>query len=202
MSEPRLPYAAVILKLLRGVVYYDDKEWDTLLSYEKAVQLHMASIGLRLHVDEADGYAYLSQPDADEASGVSVSETAATRELPRLVRRIPLNFEATLLCVVLRDELLKFEMREPGLERLVLSKQHIQEAMHIFYPEPADMTRLMGRIDRVIGQVERAGFLRPIKHEDEDVYEVKRIIKAKISADKLVEIRDQLRQYADARRGV
>ena len=202
MSEPRLPYAAVILKLLRGVVYYDDKEWDTLLSYEKAVQLHMASIGLRLHVDEADGYAYLSQPDADEASGVSVSETAATRELPRLVRRIPLNFEATLLCVVLRDELLKFEMREPGLERLVLSKQHIQEAMHIFYPEPADMTRLMGRIDRVIGQVERAGFLRPIKHEDEDVYEVKRIIKAKISADKLVEIRDQLSQYADARRGV
>jgi hypothetical protein len=202
MSEPRLPYAAVILKLLRGVVYYDDKEWDTLLSYEKAVQLHMASIGLRLHVDEADGYAYLSQPDDDEAPGVSVSETAATRELPRLVRRIPLNFEATLLCVVLRDELLKFEMREPGLERLVLSKQHIQEAMHIFYPEPADMTRLMGRIDRVIGQVERAGFLRPIKHEDEDVYEVKRIIKAKISADKLVEIRDRLRQYADARRAV
>jgi hypothetical protein len=202
MSEPRLPYAAVILKLLRGVVYYDDKEWDTLLSYEKAVQLHMASIGLRLHVDEADGYAYLSQPDADEVSSASVSETAVTRELPRLVRRIPLNFEATLLCVVLRDELLKFEMREPGLERLVLSKQHLQEAMHIFYPEPADMTRLMGRIDRVIGQVERAGFLRPIKHEDEDVYEVKRIIKAKISADKLVEIRDQLRQYADARRGV
>lgn len=202
MSEPRLPYAAVILKLLRGVVYYDDKEWDTLLSYEKAVQLHMASIGLRLHVDEADGYAYLSQPDADEVSSASVSETAATRELPRLVRRIPLNFEATLLCVVLRDELLKFEMREPGLERLVLSKQHLQEAMHIFYPEPADMTRLMGRIDRVIGQVERAGFLRPIKHEDEDVYEVKRIIKAKISADKLVEIRDQLRQYADARRAV
>ncbi len=200
MNEPLLPYAAVILKLLRGVVYYDDKEWDTLLSYEKAVRLHMASIGLQMHVDEADGYAYLSQPDDDEAS--SVYETAASRELPRLVRRIPLNFEATLLCVVLREELLKFEMREPGLERLVLSKQQIQEAMQIFYPEPSDMTRLMGRIDRVIGQVERAGFLRPIKHDDEDVYEVKRIIKAKISADKLVDIRDQLRQYADTRRAV
>jgi hypothetical protein len=74
--------------------------------------------------------------------------------------------------------------------------------MQIFYPEPADMTRLMGRIDRVIAQVERAGFLRPIKHDDEEVYEVKRIIKAKLSADKLVDIRDQLRQYADARRAV
>ncbi|ETX08584.1 DUF4194 domain-containing protein [Candidatus Entotheonella palauensis] len=200
MSEPLLPYAAAIIKLLRGVVYFDDKEWETLLSYEKAIELHMAGIGLRLHVDEADGYAYLSQPDDDE--GESENETAVARELPRLVRRIPLNFEATLLCVVLREELLKFEMREPGLERMVLSKQQIQEAMQIFYPEPADMTRLMGRIDRVIGQVERAGFLRPIKHGDEDVYEVKRIIKAKISADKLVEIRDQLRQYADSRRAV
>jgi hypothetical protein len=210
MNEPLLPYAAVVLKLLRGVVYFDDKEWDTLLSYEKAVQLHMASIGLRMLVDEADGYAYLSQPDDDEVAGGSGhdhgsgsrSETAMARELPRLVRRIPLNFEATLLCVVLREELLKFEMREPGLERLVLSKQHLQEAMQIFYPEPADMTRLMGRIDRVIAQVERAGFLRPVKHDAEDVYEVKRIIKAKISADKLVDIRDQLRQYADARRAV
>ena len=200
MSESLLPYAAVILKLLRGVVYFDDKEWDTLLSYEKAVQLHMASIGLRLHVDEADGYAYLSQPDDDEAG--SGGETAAARDLPRLVRRIPLNFEATLLCVVLREELLKFEMREPGLERLALSKQHIQEAMQIFYPEPADMTRLLGRIDRVIAQVERAGFLRPIKHDDEEVYEVKRIIKAKISADKLVDIRDRLRQHAELRRAV
>jgi hypothetical protein len=204
MHEPLLPYAAVILKLLRGVVYYDDKEWDTLLSYEKAIHLHMASIGLQMHVDEADGYAYLSQPDDDEGTGESGSgsgsETATARELPRLVRRIPLNFEATLLCVVLREALLKFEMREPGLERLVLSKQQIQEAMQIFYPEPADMTRLMGRIDRVIGQVERLGFLRSMKHDDEDVYEVKRIIKAKISADKLVDIREQLRQYADARR--
>lgn len=197
LNEPLLPYAAVILKLLRGVVYHDDKEWDTLLSYEKAVQLHMASIGLLLHVDEADGYAYLSQPDDDEQPS-----EAAARELPRLVRRIPLNFEATLLCVVLREELLKFETREPGLERFVISKTQIQEAMQIFYPEPADMTRLLGKIDRVIGQVERAGFLRPIKHDDEDVYEVKRIIKAKISADKLVEIRDQLRQYADTRRAV
>jgi len=204
MNEPLLPYAAVILKLLRGVVYYDDKEWDTLLSYEKAIRLHMESLGLQMHVDEADGYAYLSQPDDDEGIGESGSdrETATAGGLPRLVRRIPLNFEATLLCVVLREALLKFEMREPGLERLVLSKQQIQEAMQIFYPEPADMTRLMGRIGRVIGQVERVGFLRSMQHDDEDVYEVKRIIKAKISADKLVDIREQLRQYADARRAV
>jgi len=31
------------------------------------------------------------------------------------------------------------------------------------------------------------------------LYEVKRILKAKLSADRLVEIRDQLRRHADTR---
>ena len=66
MNEPLVPYAAVILKLLRGVLYYDDKEWDTLLSYHQAVKQHFTRIGLMLHVDEADGYAYLTQPDAED----------------------------------------------------------------------------------------------------------------------------------------
>jgi hypothetical protein len=96
--------------------------------------------------------------------------------------------------------LLKFEAHEPDLERLVLSKAQLQDALQIFYPDQTDMTRLLGRIERVIASVVRAGFLRPLnRDEDDEWYEVKRILKAKLSADRLVEIRDQLRRYADAR---
>jgi hypothetical protein len=198
MNEPLVPYAAVILKLLRGVLSYDDKEWDTLLSYQKAVTQHFISIGLRVHVDEADGYAYLTQPDAEEWDEETAGD--APTALPRLVRRVSLGYEATLLCVVLREALLKFETHEPDLERLVLSKAQMQEALQIFYPEQTDMTRLLGRIDRVIGSVVRAGFLRPLKpDEDDELYEVKRVLKAKLSADRLVEIRDKLRRHADTR---
>jgi Domain of unknown function (DUF4194) len=199
MNEPLVPYAAVILKLLRGVLYYDDKEWNTLLSYQQAVKQHFTSIGLMLHVDEADGYAYLTQPDAEDRDDEPLDD-AAPVALPRLVRRVSLGYEATLLCVVLREELLKFEAHEPDLERLVLSKAQLQDALQIFYPEPTDMTRLLGRIERVIGSVVRAGFLRPLNRDDNNEwYEVKRILKAKLSADRLVEIRDQLRRYADTR---
>ena len=202
MNEPLVPYAAVILKLLRGVLYYDDKEWDTLLSYHQAVKQHFTSIGLRVHVDEADGYAYLTQPDAEDRDDETPGD-AAPVALPRLVRRVSLGYEATLLCVVLREELLKFEAHEPDLERLVLSKAQLQDALQIFYPEQTDMTRLLGRIDRVIGSVVRAGFLRPLnRDQDDELYEVKRILKAKLSADRLVEIRDQLRRYADTRSSV
>jgi hypothetical protein len=199
MNEPLVPYAAVILKLLRGVLYYDDKEWDTLLSYHQAVKQHFTRIGLMLHVDEADGYAYLTQPDAEDRDDETPGD-AAPAALPRLVRRVSLGYEATLLCVVLREELLKFEAHEPDLERLVLSKAQLQDALQIFYPDQTDMTRLLGRIERVIASVVRAGFLRPLnRDEDDEWYEVKRILKAKLSADRLVEIRDQLRRYADAR---
>ncbi len=204
MNEPLVPYAAVILKLLRGVLYYDDKEWETLLTYQPAVRQHVASIGLLVHVDEADGYAYLTQPDAESRDDESVGDTAPA-PLPRLVRRISLGYEATLLCVVLREELLKFEAHEPDLERLVLSKSQIQDALQIFYPDQTDMTRLLGRIDRVIASVMRAGFLRalnrPPDEDGDEWYEVKRILKAKLSADRLVEIRDKLRDYAEARSG-
>jgi hypothetical protein len=199
MNEPLVPYAAVILKLLRGVLYYDDKEWDTLLSYQQAINQHFTSIGLGVHVDEADGYAYLTQPDAGDRDDETPGDAAPTA-LPRLVRRVSLGYEATLLCVVLREELLKFEAHEPDLERLILSKAQLQDALQIFYPEPTDMTRLLGRIDRVIASVVRAGFLRPLnRDEDDELYEVKRILKAKLSADRLVEIRDKLRRHADTR---
>jgi hypothetical protein len=57
--EEKLPYASLILKLLQGVIYYDDKQWEQLISYAVPVQRHFAAIGLQLHLDESEGYAYL-----------------------------------------------------------------------------------------------------------------------------------------------
>ena len=181
-----LPYAPLILKLLQGVVYYDDKQWEQLISYVAPIQRHFAEIGLQLHLDEAEGYAYLTQPDDEE------SET----KLPRLVRRIPLTYDATLLCVLLRESLQQFDAHSPDEARHVLSRAQIQEMMQIFFAEQTDMTRLERRIDSAIRQVEKVSFLKKLNNEDEELYEVRRIIKAKISADTLAEIREQLKTYA------
>jgi len=187
MNEP-LPYAPLILKLLQGVVYYDDKLWDPLLSYAAPLSRHFAAIGLQLHLDEAEGYAYLTQPEPEEAA---VS-------LPRLVRRIPLTYDATLLCVLLRESLQQFDARSPDEPRHLLTRAQMQELLQLFFAEQTDMTRLERRLDSAIRQVEKAGFLKAIKTaDDEELYEVRRIIKAKIDADTLVTIRDQLREHGD-----
>jgi hypothetical protein len=150
------------------------------------VKRHFAAIGLQLHLDEAEGYAYLTQPD-DEDTDI---------DLPRLVRRYPLTYDATLLCVLLRESLQQFDARSPDEPRHVLSRTQLQEMMQLFFAEQTDMTRLERRLDRAIRQVEAISFLKRLNNEEEELYEVRRIIKAKISADMLVAIRDQLQAYA------
>ena len=191
MTDDVLPYAPVVLKLLQDTVYHDDKDWELLLSYLPALRRHFSAIGLALHVDEVEGYAYLTQPDPDEEEG---GETAVS--LPRLVRRIPLSYDATLLCVLLRESLQQFDAQHPDLTRCVLTRAEIQEMMQLFYAEQSDVTRWARRVDRAIRQVERVGYLKQLRGQKEDAYEVRRIIKAKISADTLVAIRDRLQAHA------
>jgi hypothetical protein len=185
MSEENLPYASLILKLLQGVVYYDDKQWEQLISYAAPVRRHFAAIGLQLHLVEAEGYAYLTQPEDEESSD----------NLPRLVRRIPLTYNATLLCVLLRESLQQFDARSPDEPRHILNRNQIQEMMQFFFAEQTDMTRLERHIDSAIRQIENIGFIKKLNNENEELYEVRRIIKAKISADTLADIRDQLQDY-------
>ncbi|HSH05810.1 MAG TPA: DUF4194 domain-containing protein [Anaerolineae bacterium] len=187
MSDNLLPYAPIILKLLQGVVYYDDKHWEQLISYASPLTRHFATIGLQLHLDESEGYAYLTQPDTDDDAP----------DLPRLVRRIPLTYDATLLCVLLRESLQQFEAHSPDQARHVLSRNQIKELIQLFLPEKSDMTKLDRRVDSAIRQVENISFLKKLNSSDEDAYEVRRIIKAKISADALASIRDQLQQHLD-----
>lgn len=180
-----LPYTPVILKLLQDVLYSDDRFWSLLLQYQREVKLHFESLGLQLWVDELEGYAYLTQP-----AGEDEGETAGN--LPRLVRRTRLTYDQTLLCVLLREELQRFDTQRPDEARLVLRKTDIYELLRLFYPEQNDMTRLAGRLDKIIKQVVELGFLKLLPNSTEELYEVRRIIKAKISADKLAEIKEKL----------
>ncbi|MEM7346135.1 MAG: DUF4194 domain-containing protein [Chloroflexota bacterium] len=183
------PFAPVIIKLLQGTLEYDDKHWQTLLSYETEVQQYLGQIGLQLLLDKSEGYAYLLQPDTTEDEEPS--------PLPRLVRRSALTYDATILAVLLREALQLFDTNQPDIDRLVLSKVELQEMIRLFYPEQTDMTRLDRQITTAINQLVKVGFLRKLKSqiEQREQYEVRRIIKAKISADKLGEIQDRLQAY-------
>ena len=65
-------FAPLVLKLLRGPIYYDDPLWSELLVQQRKTAEYLARIGLELVLSEADGYGFLSQRDDPETEALPV----------------------------------------------------------------------------------------------------------------------------------
>jgi hypothetical protein len=179
------PYAAIILGLLQGAIESDDrKQWDLLRLHERTVRTEFAKLGLELVFSESDGYAFLRQPELE-------SEDGETHSLPRLISRHKLSREATILCLLLRERLDQFENSTPDSDRLLLSEDDLFEMQRPFYPENNDETKWKTKLNQIVQQVVSLGFLRLNKNNGR--YEVRRIIKARIQADDLAELKERLK---------
>jgi hypothetical protein len=181
-----------VIKLLQGVVYYDDAPtWNLLLLHQTALTDYFGRVGLALYVNEADGFAFLRQPDLEDADGQRLA-------LPRLTRRDRLSYHVTLLCVLLRERLDQFDTSNPESDRLLLSAEDLREMMRPFLRERNNDLALVRKIDETVNKVAELGFLRRQLVGNEEQWEVRRIIKARIDADKLAEIKTKLEQYAES----
>ncbi|MBK9577021.1 MAG: DUF4194 domain-containing protein [Fibrobacterota bacterium] len=179
LSTPA-PWAGAALRLLQGVVYGEDSEWRLLREHETSLREHFLQIGLELVVDESEAFAWLRQRESEEG------ETA----LPRLVRRAPLTWEQTLLCVLLRDRLLQFDRANEPDGRLVLTTEDFREMLLPFLPESGDAAKLERRINGLRAKAEELGFVRGFSAPSGTCYEVRRILKARLPVEDLERIRD------------
>lgn len=181
----------VLIQLFKGPVYRDANErlWEPLLKLRAPISDHVGALGLRLEIDETDGYAFLrSMPDTDDAEG-----------FPRLINRHTLSYHVSLLLALLRKRLAEFDAHSSE-SRLVLSRDQIIEMISIYLPDASDEVKTGRSIDRYIKQIEDLGFLRRLRGED-DQYEVKRIIRAFIDGQWLADLDRRLDDYLSAFRG-
>ncbi|KCZ72030.1 hypothetical protein ANME2D_01430 [Candidatus Methanoperedens nitroreducens] len=181
------PYAPVIIKLLQGVIYNDDKEpWDNLVSYQVQIKEYFELIGIDVHIYESEGFAFLKQKQFDEGQEIN---------LPNLIEKRQLSYPVTLLCVLLVEKLVEFDVTGGDSTRLIVDKEELKEMLRIFLPERTNEAKLFDNIDAHINKLVDYGFLRKLNNA-ESKYEVKRILKAKIPADTLQEIKNRLEEYA------
>lgn len=189
---PRAPFAAVIIKLLQGPVYADDKSWKELSAWQSAVQEYFAKIGMELIINEQDGFARIVQPEAEEHDD---------NPLPRLMKKQTLNYEATLLAVILREGMEEFDVKSEGT-KYYLTQRDIKERIELFYKEQPNKSKLWKDLSKPITSLTNMGILKLNREDpankDNNQYEVKRIIKAFISNEKLEEIRNKLTNYVDS----
>ena len=173
------------VKLLQGVVYSDDEEaWSILLNNESDIAEYFSEIGLVLVIDRGEGIAYLKQFDDDERS-------EGYERLPRLFRKTPLSYEATLLCVLLRDEYRRFEEEDLDNERCVTETDNVFEMWKSFFPADSDEVVLRKRLTAALNQLEKLKFVRSLP-SDADSWEVRKLLKARIPIEELETLRDRL----------
>lgn len=184
-TQPEL--SAVVIPLLKGVLYRetDPSLWNALLDLQTRVRDYIAVLGLELLVDEAEGYAFLrSRADDDLDAGPA---------LPRLVARRPLSFPVSLLLALLRKKLAEFDASGADT-RLILSREQVAELLRVFLPAGSNEAKLIDQIDTHLNKIAELGFVRRLRGQD-DMIEVRRILKAFVDAQWLAEFDARLAAY-------
>lgn len=173
------------VRLLQGVVYEEDENtWSILLANESDLNDYFSEIGLTLIIDRPEGIAYLRQFGDDE-------RTDGYERLPRLFKKSPLGYEATILCVLLRDEYRRFEEEDLDNERCVVDVGSLFDLWKSFFPSGSDEVTLRKRLTTMFNQLEKLKFVRRIK-SDSDSWEVRKLLKARIPIEELERLRDRL----------
>ena len=181
-SQPPLPYAPVVLKLLKGVIYSDDPHWERLQSYLTPIKDYFGKIGLQVQHYETEGFAYLDQPDSEPDD--------PTESLPRLVARRQLSFKVTMLCVLLREQLRLFDASD-ATGRRVLDVEKLRDLIQPYLPVGNNEEKFRREVNDLINQAIELGFLKR-RSGDRANYEVRAILKAKIDADMLERLKQKL----------
>jgi hypothetical protein len=175
-----------IVLLLKGLFYKNENEkaWEELIdtSYG-AIRDYFKVIGLDVVCDENEAYAYLQNMEQGEGEESFV----------KLIRSRELSYKVSLICVLLRKKIADFDMQNEDT-KAVINAQDIKDQVLLFLPTKTNEVKLLKEIDSNIKKVLELGFLRKLKSQD-DVYEIKRSIKAFVDAQWLSDFNDRLDEY-------
>ena len=190
---PPVPWAPAAVRLLQGIVYHDDAgdTWERILSGVTPLTDYFARIGLQLIVNEEDGMAYLRQIDPE-------SLPAEYPSIPKLFRSVRLTFEASLLCVLLREELRQFEEEIHRDGRCVVTQAALLEVWQSLVPTETDDVRANRLLGGQLRKLEELKFVRQFE-KDPPSWEVRRILKARLPLQELERLRADLEEELQRR---
>ena len=180
-------WSLAAVRLLQEVVYAEDEAvWNEVLSARSHLQDYFARIGLAPVIDEPNGFAYLRQLDPAEDQLPEGYD-----KLPKLLRRSRIGYELSLMCVLLRDELRRFEDEDLDSERCVIEEATLLEQWQGFFPPQQDEQKQYKGFLKVLKSAADMGFARQVSQEPA-AWEVRRILKARLDAQALEDLKARL----------
>lgn len=194
MSNSNLkPWYQVCIKLLQVPIFRqnaNDKLWETLETYESDIESFFAILGVSVAIDKADGFAFLQQNDLEEENDkVSI-----------LIRQTPLTEEQSFLCILLRDELNKFDNPNNSQNKssvLILRESDLYDQFAMFYSQKTDQITAKNNFKKNLNRLCELGLLKEQNQDNpemESEYEVRRYIRAKITSEFCEEFMKKLQE--------
>ncbi len=183
------PYGRTVVRLLKGPVEVTDTNaWEDILNYQSEINKYLMNIGIELIVKRDEGFAYIKQivDDEDKTTG--------------LIPRQQLGFEISVILIILRQMLEEFDsnMDELYSTECFVRADDLKERIEIFLPERFNRVKLLSEIDTYITRLVSLGYLKLIKRDNVNTYQIHRIIKEKVTLDKLQEFKDKLQEYVES----
>ena len=112
------------------------------------------------------------------------------------MQRRPLTYDLSLVCVLLREWMDEFEASDTETANLYITARQFRERIELFFKEKANELKFVKELNRHLDQCEKMGFIKMISrgksNPDDNRYEVKRIIKARITNEELTQFKAQL----------
>lgn len=183
------PYGYAVVRLLKGPVEHTDtKIWEAILNYQSDIQKYLSHIGLELIVKRDEGFAYVKQLVDDEGKTIG------------LVPRQQLGFEISVILIILRQMLEEFDSNLDELyatERFV-SADELKERIELFLPERFNRVKLLNEIDAYLNRIVNLGFLKVVKRDNVNLYQIHRVIKEKVTLDQLHDFKNKLQEYVES----
>ena len=182
------PYSKAIVKLLKGIVEYNDPVWNNILIYQSDMQNYLSVIGLNLIVKKDEGFVFVKKAVLDDEKTLN------------LVTRRQLGFEVSVILIILRQMLEDFEMNptDSQADEKYVTPSQIKDEVELFLPSRFNQIKFKQDLDNYISKVIDLGFLVASKQTDtgtETRYKIHRIIKEKITLDALNDFKNKLNDY-------
>ncbi len=183
------PYSKAIVKLLKGSVERNATVWEDIVYYQLEIQEYVSQIGLELIVKKNEGFAFLKQFEDSEGNTLG------------LVTRRQIGFETSIVLVVLRQILEEFDSNPTQFQvfEKFISDAEIKEEVELFLPEKFNRVKFLKELDGYIKKIVELGYLSEVnKKDNETKYQIKRIIKEKVTLDVLKEFKLKLQDYVES----
>lgn len=205
------PWSAAAIRLLRGPVYrkQEKKEtWNTLITYKSSLDEYFGVLGLRVFLETEDGYAFLEEVGERLEKGMEDEteemEAEVKTSLPHLIRKTPLSYQASMLCVLLRYEIEKFETSQSEADCVIMRKSEIAALYRSFTKDRADEVKQMKNLDRTLKTLSDLTYLftgpdtfSQGEISDDAEFELSPILKARIDTDFMKELLSKMKRSAE-----